>query len=151
MPLQLPQGATKANCLIADSRTGATLHRLENIPLVTNQYLVSLPKAVDNIVSVIQQTMKSTDLKDIYFDCIALSLSGICNDDDSKKMAAELGSRKYPQCRVYLVCDDMKACKYCSPNPGGIVIISGTGQNSMFYAPDRSNFTHKAGGWGHLL
>jgi N-acetylglucosamine kinase len=153
-------GATKASCVIAETRSGRVLQKVENIPLTTNQYLVGLPTAVDNILAVITQTMKGigggeeshrSGLVNVRFDCVVLSLSGICNESDARKMEEELYSRKAPECGKYIVCDDMKACSFCSPNPGGIVIIAGTGQNSMFYAPDGSDFVHKAGGWGHLI
>lgn len=57
---------------------------------------------------------------------------------------------KYPKLCVHckVASDTIGSIMTGSPN-GGIVLIAGTGSNSLLFYPD--GFTVRCGGWGHLI
>lgn len=78
-----------------------------------------------------------------------LCLSGCENENENQELC-ELLKAKHPDlCSHYRIASDtIGSIMTCSPE-GGIVLIAGTGSNSLLIYPDGSTF--RCGGWGHLI
>ncbi|KAI7692691.1 hypothetical protein SSS_02922 [Sarcoptes scabiei] len=82
-------------------------------------------------------------------NCKGLCLSGCENENENQELC-ELLKAKHPDlCSHYRIASDtIGSIMTCSPE-GGIVLIAGTGSNSLLIYPDGSTF--RCGGWGHLI
>lgn len=78
-----------------------------------------------------------------------LCLSG-CEDETTNRELVETLLQKYPNsAKDYVISSDtLGSFKTCLES-GGIVLIAGTGSNSMLINPDGT--TYACGGWGHMM
>lgn len=82
-----------------------------------------------------------------YFQ--GLCLSG-CEDENDNQLLEKFLLKQYPNlAKHYKVASDtIGSLMTGSPN-GGIVLIAGTGSNSLLYCEDGTR--ERCGGWGHLI
>lgn len=82
---------------------------------------------------------------------LGLCLSGCVTDEDSTRLAQSY-QEKYPNIVEHCVaaCDTVGSVYTSNCKSGGIVLISGTGSNSVLF-DGRCNILATCGGWGHLF
>ncbi|CAG9808030.1 unnamed protein product [Chironomus riparius] len=84
----------------------------------------------------------------IKFKCIGLSLSGCEQESTNAALEKEI-KKSFPNlAENYVVCSDTLG-SILTIGSGGIVIIAGTGSNSVLRNPNGE--TTQCGGWGHQL
>jgi N-acetylglucosamine kinase len=81
---------------------------------------------------------------------LGLSLSG-CEVEETNKALALKMVELYPRlcCKIPQVCSDTVGSLLTASDKGGVVLIAGTGSNSLLVNPDGS--IARCGGWGHML
>ena len=58
--------------------------------------------------------------------------------------------QKYPNLsKKYVICSDVAGAISAFCSNGGMVLICGTGSNTLLMNPDHSSY--QCGGWGHFL
>ena len=81
---------------------------------------------------------------------LGLCLSG-CEVEETNKTLGEKFMKLHPKMvkEVPQVCSDTVGSLLTASEKGGVVLIAGTGSNSLFVNPDGT--IARCGGWGHLL
>ncbi|RWS27089.1 N-acetyl-D-glucosamine kinase-like protein [Leptotrombidium deliense] len=131
------------------SENGAVLSTIEDAPS-TNYLLVGSDVCNARIAEIIETLEKKASIDSaVVVVGIGLCLSG-CEDETANDEFARNLLQKYPNLakRVVVGSDTLAAIMSANPK-GGIVLISGTGSNSLLLNPDGK--TKKCGGWGHML
>lgn len=83
------------------------------------------------------------------FTSIGLCMSG-CEQPEGNKKFEEIFMKRFPALTKSLtVTSDTVGAVYTVNPQGGLVLIAGTGSNSLIINPDGT--TARCGGWGHLL
>ncbi|KAG8185061.1 hypothetical protein JTE90_017076 [Oedothorax gibbosus] len=78
-----------------------------------------------------------------------LCMSG-CEEEEANREFEKNFTRKHPDMlKNCFVASDTEAPLYTACPKGGLVLIAGTGSNSLLINPDGT--TGRCGGWGHLL
>jgi N-acetylglucosamine kinase-like BadF-type ATPase len=85
----------------------------------------------------------------LKFSLQGLSLSG-CEDETGNEQLRKSLHAAYPTLsRAYHVCSDTVGAVASAFEHGGLVIIAGTGSNTLLLNPDGTE--GRCGGWGYML
>lgn len=116
----------------------------------TNHWLIGMDECLIRINNLIQEAKQKAQLpSSLTLKVLGLSLSG-CEDEESNNKLKEKIAKQYPSLSEnYYVCSDTVGAIATASELGGLVLISGTGSNSLLLNPDGS--TARCGGWGYLL
>lgn len=122
----------------------------EEYDFSTSHWLVGMDECFKRLADMVQQAKKKAGLNaDVPLKGLGLSLSG-CEQDETNLQLKNGLRNKYPNLsEEYVVVSDTVGSVVTVNPTGGIVLISGTGSNSLLLNPDGS--THRCGGWGYLL
>lgn len=118
--------------------------------LGTNPYQLGLADTTHRIKDMVTKGFEAAGLPtDITLAGLGLSLSG-CEGEEMNKELVNKFKELHPELsHHYAVCSDTIGTLLSASGTGGIVIISGTGSNSLLVNPDGTEA--RCGGWGHIL
>ncbi|CAB3369440.1 Hypothetical predicted protein [Cloeon dipterum] len=116
----------------------------------TNHYLTGMVECQKRIFNMVQLAKRTAKLpEDTTLAALGLSLSG-CEDDLGNAQLRDGLQEAYPNLsKVYHVCSDTVGAVATALEHGGLVIIAGTGSNTLLLNPDGSE--GRCGGWGYML
>lgn len=140
-------GASFSKVVLLDE-TGKVVSSLEEEPS-SNIWLIGKNEWADRINAMIGKAFTVAGLPATKVQCLGLCLSG-CEDAAENEKLGQFLSSKYPSlcvnCKV--ASDTVGSIMTASPE-GGIVLIAGTGSNSLLLKADGTST--RVGGWGHLI
>ncbi|XP_053201614.1 N-acetyl-D-glucosamine kinase-like [Panonychus citri] len=144
----LEGGSSNSNCVLirGDGEILATIGGGTS----TNHLLIGEEECQRRIVDLLDEAKKAAGLSDeVKLDGLGLCMSG-CEDNEANLKFAESMMNRYPKLSKSIIVksDTIGSIMTVCPT-GGIVVIAGTGSNSLLLNPDGSTFN--CGGWGHLL
>merc|ERR1712018_551509 len=139
-------GATHSSLIIFSKNSDEIVCEVEGPG--TNLYQIGMDETCHRVAKMIQEALKKINEEEIQ--TLGLSLSG-CEVDDTNKALALRFKELYPKLvkEVPQVCSDTVGSLLTASDHGGVVLIAGTGSNSLLVNPDGS--MGRCGGWGHLL
>lgn len=142
------EGGSSVSKLVLVKADGSVLCWVEGPS--TNHLLVGLEECQKRIANMISQAKEKAGLDaNIILAGLGLCMSG-CEQDDSNRNFERHFLQKYSyvtkSCTV--ASDTVGPLLTASPK-GGLVIIAGTGSNSLLINPDGTSA--RCGGWGHLI
>lgn len=142
------EGGASFSKLVLVKEDGQILCSLEGPS--SNYLLVGLEECQKRIVDMIENAKKEAGLdRNIVLDGLGLCMSG-CEEEEANHEFERNFTRKHPHImRNCTVASDTVGPLYAASPKGGLVLIAGTGSNSLLVNPDGS--TGRCGGWGHLL
>jgi len=117
----------------------------------TNLFQIGMEETCNRIAKLCQEALKKAKLPlDTTLESLGLSLSG-CEVEETNKKLAEMLMRLHPKLvkKVPVACSDTVGSLCTASDEGGVVLIAGTGSNSLLMNPDGT--IGRCGGWGHLL
>ncbi|KAJ9592034.1 hypothetical protein L9F63_001413, partial [Diploptera punctata] len=116
----------------------------------TNHWMLGMEECQKRINEMVEEAKTKAQLPlDKPLNALGLSLSG-CEQEETNRQLMEELKNKYPQLSdIYVVCSDTVGPIAAALENGGIVLIAGTGSNSLLLNPDSSE--HRCGGWGHMM
>lgn len=114
----------------------------------SNLFQIGIDETCHRLAKMCQEALQKINVSSM--ESLGLCLSGC----EVEKTNEELGSRfkeLYPNLvtSVPKVCSDTVGSLMTASDKGGIVLIAGTGSNSLLVNPDGS--IARCGGWGHFL
>jgi len=116
----------------------------------TNHWLVGMTECQNRIQSMIKEAIEKVGLPiNLKLKSLGLSLSGCEDDETNEKLKNGLMLRFPDLSEHYYICSDTIGSIATASENGGLVIISGTGSNSLLLNPDGS--VDRCGGWGYML
>lgn len=115
-----------------------------------NFWLIGLDECHKRLVDMIEQAKETVGLKkDFILDGLGLCVSG-CEEDTANREFEKNFMTKYPNLtKSCTVASDTVGPIYTATPKGGVVLIAGTGSNSLLLNPDGT--LGRCGGWGHLI
>lgn len=149
-------GATRSTTVLV-REDGKILCWVDGI--TTNYLLVGLEQCQETIKGMIDAAKVKASVDDSMnwmlspewsgLDGIGMGLSG-CEDEQANEHFVNKLLERYPKLakKGWAVSDTIGSIYSACPS-GGIVLISGTGSNSLLLNPDGSS--ERCGGWGHML
>uniref|UniRef100_A0A2P2IA95 N-acetyl-D-glucosamine kinase n=2 Tax=Hirondellea gigas TaxID=1518452 RepID=A0A2P2IA95_9CRUS len=140
-------GGTQSTIVLMNGR-GEQL--VELVGPSTNHFLCGMTECQNRIQKLVKDALEKARLPSrTTLLALGLCLSG-CEDKASNAvMECEL-KQSFPKMAEHvLVASDTLGPIATGCHNGGLVVISGTGSNSLLMNPDGS--THRCGGWGHIL
>ncbi|GFT14203.1 n-acetyl-D-glucosamine kinase [Nephila pilipes] len=125
------------------------LERFENLNS-NEKKLVGLEECQKRLADMIEQAKEKASLRsDTVLDGLGLCMSG-CEEEEANREFERNFMRKHPNMmKNCFVASDAVGPLYTATPKGGIVLIAGTGSNSLLINPDGTS--GRCGGWGHLL
>jgi len=117
----------------------------------TNLFNIGMEETCHRIAEMNRQALKKLGLpENTSLKSLGLSLSG-CEVEETNKALGQKLIELYPTLveKVPKVCSDTVGSILTASENGGVVLIAGTGSNSLLVNPDGS--IARCGGWGHLL
>ncbi|CAH1394891.1 unnamed protein product [Nezara viridula] len=116
----------------------------------TNYWILGKEETCRRIADLIGEVIKIANLpSNTKIECMCLSLSG-AEEKSANEALRQVLLDKYPGlCEKYVICSDAVAPIAVAHEDGGVVLIAGTGSNSLLINPDGSKV--RCGGWGHIL
>jgi len=117
----------------------------------TNLFQIGMDETCHRIAEMICQALKNLGLpQETTLQSLGLSLSG-CEVEETNKELGEKFMKLHPKLvkEVPQVCSDTVGSLLTASEKGGVVLIAGTGSNSLLVNPDGT--IARCGGWGHLL
>ncbi|WP_088035452.1 N-acetylglucosamine kinase [Evansella clarkii] len=152
-------GGTKTACLFSaagDSHLSPENSKFTIKGDATNPHAVSFPEMKNRLKLMFQEGMEKWSLSPRHCAGICAGLAGVGRPDDEKQAAALIQEAadelKFPESiTISVYSDTYVALRGALPPDAqeGILVISGTGSNSIGMAS--SGRTFKSGGWGHVL
>ena len=144
------EGGATHSTLILFNEEGNVLAEIEGMG--TNLFQIGMAETCHRIASMNQEALKKAGLPpdSTKLETLGLSLSG-CEVEETNLELAKTLMDLYPgmvKC-VPKVCSDTVGSLLTASDKGGVVLISGTGSNSLLVNPDNS--IARCGGWGHAL
>jgi len=149
-------GATRSTTVLI-REDGKVLSWVDGV--TTNYHLVGLDKCQETIKGMIDAAKVKASVDDSMnwmlspdwagLDGVGMGLSG-CEDAETNTQFVEKLLERYPNmAKDGVAVSDTIGSIYTACPDGGIVLISGTGSNSLLLNPDGTE--ERCGGWGHLL
>ncbi|GFY60196.1 n-acetyl-D-glucosamine kinase [Trichonephila inaurata madagascariensis] len=143
---------------------GIDLERFENLNS-NEKKLVGLEECQKRLADMIEQAKEKAGInRDTILDGLGLCMSG-CEEEEANREFERNFMRKHPNMikNCFVASDTVGPLYTASPKglartlfkllfkppKGGLVLIAGTGSNSLLINPDGT--TGRCGGWGHLL
>lgn len=117
----------------------------------TNLFQIGLAETCSRIANMYKEALSKASLdQSTKLASLGLSLSG-CEVEETNKLLALKMVEMYPDIvsREPKVCSDTVGSLMSASDKGGVVLIAGTGSNSLLVNPDGS--IARCGGWGHIL
>ena len=119
--------------------------------LGTNLFQIGMEETCHRIANMCQDAFKLAGYApDTPLVSLGLSLSG-CEVEETNEALALKMKELYPALlkTIPKVCSDTVGSLFTASDKGGVVLIAGTGSNSLLVNPDGS--VGRCGGWGHFL
>jgi len=119
--------------------------------LGTNLFQIGMEETCHRIANMCQDAFKLAGYApDTPLVSLGLSLSG-CEVEETNEALALKMKELYPALlkTIPKVCSDTVGSLFTASDKGGVVLIAGTGSNSLLVNPDGS--VGRCGGWGHVL
>lgn len=142
-------GATHSALILFDEK-GNVLSEVEG--LGTNLFQIGMPETCHRIAKMNQEALKKAGLpsESTQLESMGLSLSG-CEVEETNLELAKTLMDLYPDMvkKQPKVCSDTVGSLLTGSENGGVVLISGTGSNSLLVNPNGS--IARCGGWGHVM
>uniref|UniRef100_A0A2M4BSL7 N-acetyl-D-glucosamine kinase n=1 Tax=Anopheles marajoara TaxID=58244 RepID=A0A2M4BSL7_9DIPT len=140
-------GATHSTLVICDA-SGEVVGRAKGPS--TNHWAVGIAGVAERIAAMVRTAKQEAQIPDEQqLTAIGLSLSGAEADDTNRELEEYLRTNYPTVAERYVVCSDTIGSIHAVSQLGGMVIIAGTGSNTLLRNPDGS--THGCGGWGHMI
>ncbi|XP_053698362.1 N-acetyl-D-glucosamine kinase [Sabethes cyaneus] len=116
----------------------------------TNHWMVGIPEVAKRIDTMVRDAKAQAHIPDHRkLAAMGLCLSGAEQDATNKELENYLRSHYPDVAERYMIGSDTIGSIATASNVGGMVIISGTGSNTLLRNPDGS--TYGCGGWGHMI
>lgn len=139
-------GATASTICVVNSK-GEIIGT--SVGALTNPWLVGVDKCLETIHELIVDVKRKSGLDESTpLQSMGLSLSGGETESMQKEMIKRMLTEYPNDSKAYNMCTDTYGALFTAV-PAGIVVISGTGHNTMLVNPDGS--VHHCGGWGYML
>uniref|UniRef100_A0A182W596 N-acetyl-D-glucosamine kinase n=1 Tax=Anopheles minimus TaxID=112268 RepID=A0A182W596_9DIPT len=140
-------GATHSTLVICDE-AGQIVGRAKGPS--TNHWAVGIPGVAERIDAMARAAKEEANLPvDQQLTAVGLCLSGAEAEETNRELETYLHTHYPTVAERYVVCSDTVGSIQAVSNLGGMVIIAGTGSNTLLRNPDGS--THGCGGWGHMI
>ncbi|XP_052863633.1 N-acetyl-D-glucosamine kinase isoform X2 [Anopheles cruzii] len=140
-------GATQSTLVICDA-SGKIIGRAMGPS--TNHWAVGIPGVAERIATMARAAKAEAKLpEDQLLTAIGLCLSGAETEEMNRELEQYLRAHYPSVAEQYVVCSDTIGSIQAVSRLGGMVIIAGTGSNTLLRNPDGS--THGCGGWGHMI
>uniref|UniRef100_A0A182Q6L9 N-acetyl-D-glucosamine kinase n=1 Tax=Anopheles farauti TaxID=69004 RepID=A0A182Q6L9_9DIPT len=140
-------GATHSTLVICDE-SGTIVGKAKGPS--TNHWAVGIPGVAERIAAMARTAKEEANLPvDQRLTAVGLCLSGAEADETNRELEAYLHTHYPTVAERYVVCSDTVGSIQAVSSRGGMVIIAGTGSNTLLRNPDGS--THGCGGWGHMI
>lgn len=142
------EGGASVSKLVLIKGNGEILCSIEGPS--SNYLLVGLEECQKRITDMIERAKEEASLsRNTVLDALGLCMSG-CEEEEANREFERNFSRKHPHImQSCTVASDTVGPLYAASPKGGLVLIAGTGSNSLLVNPDGT--TGRCGGWGHLL
>ncbi|GIY53467.1 n-acetyl-D-glucosamine kinase [Caerostris darwini] len=142
------EGGASVSKLVLVSEKGAVICTIEGPS--SNYLLVGLEECQKRLADMIEKAKEEAGLRhDVVIDGLGLCMSG-CEEEEANREFERNFMRKHPNMiNSCFVASDTVGPLYTASCKGGLVLIAGTGSNSLLINPDGT--TARCGGWGHLL
>jgi len=117
----------------------------------TNLFQIGMAETCHRIAQMNQEALTKAGFpKDTKLESLGLSLSGCEVEETNTELAKKL-MELYPDLvhKLPKVCSDTIGTLLTASDQGGVVLIAGTGSNSLLINPDGTEM--RCGGWGHVL
>ncbi|KAG8035472.1 hypothetical protein G9C98_006918 [Cotesia typhae] len=116
----------------------------------TNHWGLGMKETATRINNMILRAKETLNIPESrLLDCVGLCLSG-CEEEETNCKLIETLTKEYPYAsKDYIIGSDTMGSLKTGSDCGGIVLIAGTGSNSLLINSDNS--THGCGGWGHMI
>ncbi|XP_023946400.2 uncharacterized protein LOC112051830 [Bicyclus anynana] len=140
-------GGTHSNLVICDG-LGRVVGRSRGPG--TNHWSMGIDECAQRVITMLHAAKRDAGIPlDTPLDSLGLTLSG-CEQESSNAMLAARVREKDAACAqaVYVASDTAGSLFTGAPN-GGMVLIAGTGSNSLLRTPDGHQYG--CGGWGYLF
>uniref|UniRef100_A0A8W7P732 N-acetyl-D-glucosamine kinase n=1 Tax=Anopheles coluzzii TaxID=1518534 RepID=A0A8W7P732_ANOCL len=116
----------------------------------TNHWAVGIPGVAERIDAMARAAKAEANLPaDQQLTAVGLCLSGAEAEETNRELEAYLHTHYPTVAERYVVASDTVGSIQAVSRLGGMVIIAGTGSNTLLRNPDGS--THGCGGWGHMI
>lgn len=140
-------GATHSTLVICDE-SGRIVGKAKGPS--TNHWAVGIPGVAERIDAMARAAKVEANLPaDQELTAIGLCLSGAEAEDTNRELENYLRTHYPTVAERYVVCSDTIGSIHAVSSLGGMVIIAGTGSNTLLRNPDGS--AHGCGGWGHMI
>ncbi|CAH2238049.1 jg21661 [Pararge aegeria aegeria] len=140
-------GGTHSNLVICD-QLGRVVGKSRGPG--TNHWALGIDECAQRIIDMLHTAKQDAGIPlDTPLDSLGLTLSG-CEQESSNAMLAARVREKDGACAqtIYVASDTAGSLFTGAPN-GGMVLIAGTGSNSLLRTPDGQQYG--CGGWGYLF
>uniref|UniRef100_A0A182N0B6 N-acetyl-D-glucosamine kinase n=1 Tax=Anopheles dirus TaxID=7168 RepID=A0A182N0B6_9DIPT len=140
-------GATHSTLVICDE-SGQIVGKAKGPS--TNHWAVGIPGVAERIAAMARTAKEEANLpEDRQLTAVGLCLSGAEADETNRELEEYLHTHYPTVAERYVVCSDTVGSIQAVSSRGGMVIIAGTGSNTLLRNPDGT--THGCGGWGHMI
>lgn len=140
-------GSTSSTLMVLDG-DGNELFSITG--LSTNPLLDGEMESYDRLADMIEKAKQSLNISgDQPLESLGLCLSGCTDDAECDRLAKRFLSLHPESAKYCIIRNDTIGSVYSSGIDSGIVIISGTGSNSILFSPKGVIAT--CGGWGHMF
>lgn len=142
------EGGSTASSLVLVDELGKPLASVHG--QATNRLLDGDEECLKRLVEMVNKAKTMANLRqEEPIESLGLCLSGCFTEEDCKLFADTFSSRWPNAAKNCVVACDTVGSVYASNCDTGIVLISGTGSNSLLF--NKSGVVSTCGGWGHLL
>lgn len=140
-------GATHSKLVICD-RAGNVVASAKGPG--TNHWMVGIPEVAKRIDTMTRDAKAQALIPENHrLSAMGLCLSGAEQEATNRELESYLKTHYPDVAERYMVGSDTVGSIATASNVGGMVIISGTGSNTLLRNPDGS--TYGCGGWGHMI
>lgn len=140
-------GATHSRLVICNER-GECIATTTG--LGTNHWMIGISECARRIADMIERAKEEHNIPlETRLISLGLSLSGCEQEASNRKLEQELRDSFPDIADNYVVCSDTLGSVFTASPIGGLVIISGTGSNTLLRNPDGTSYS--CGGWGNFL
>ncbi|XP_045780240.1 serine protease HTRA2, mitochondrial-like [Maniola jurtina] len=140
-------GGTHSNLVICDE-LGRVVGRSRGPG--TNHWALGIDECAKRVIDMLHAAKEDAGIPlDMPLDSLGLTLSG-CEQESSNALLADSVREKDGNCaRTIYVASDTAGSLFTGAPNGGMVLIAGTGSNSLLRTPDGQQYG--CGGWGYLF